>query len=337
MDYPKDEETVVNYDIAVRSMLLPGILDNQLIINFLNKYHQTTSGNFTLLTDDNFTSLAKLGTLCSYIMREDLDENKVRKNGDLIGNLFSTLITISITGKVVRFTYSSYLCVAKEYRKKNYSRFLVDATERYLKTMLKTDYSYFLSYKNWGHGMKIQSYYRVLDYQKMKDAGFGVIKGSKKKMFYHIKKVVGCIITEGIDINLTCRDFEIYWCPTESEQSRYAETLNFRTVQYQQQKMTFCLFPLSCLVAKTGQTVKIAMLSYFYITDPSLSDLFFKIVLQIAKQDGYDCLYGYLIGDINEQLMIDNSCHITDMKCYLNFFNINISNAKLERFNLFFY
>lgn len=336
------------YDIAVHSMLLPGNINKDLVINFLNEHHRTVSGTTTLITEENYQAISKVGTVCSYIMK-----------GELIGVIFNTLATITIISgppdnseskasesqkfpTTIRSSYSTYMCVAKQHRKKNYAHFLVDASDKFQIKTLKTYHSYFLSYKDWGGGLPIRTFYRVIDYQNMKKGGFGVLK-KKAKIFYHIRKTIGYIITPGIDIDITERDFDIYWNPVESEKKRFSEMFNFKTVKFKHQTMVFSLFPLKCLVNKTSQTVSIGMLSYFYITDPEMKDSFLKIVIQEAEKEGYDCVYGYTLGDIDTKLVEENSCHITAIQYYLNFYgnsrfefakNLNLD---LKKINLLFY
>lgn len=328
------------YDLAVRSMILPGILDRKVLIDFLNKHHRTNTGNTTLLTEENFVTLSKVGTLCSYIMKEDLDKDKIKTDGQLIGTIFNTFNTISVKGALVKTCYTTYLCIDNEYRKKNYSRFLSDASDKYCRTILKIDHSYFLSHKSWwNRGLMIKSFYRVLKYDQMKQAGFGVLNKSKNKIkiFYYVKNIVGCIITSGIDIDICSRDFDIYWNPTDGEKDRYSKMFNFRTVKYENEAMVFSLFPLECLVNKSEKVVRIAMLSYFYVTNPKMVDIFFKVVLQIAKQEEYDCVYGYTLGDISEDVVLSNSSHITDKRTYLNFYNASEGIDDLRKINLILY
>jgi len=338
---PKPDMAPSKPDILVRTMLLPGILDKQKIISFLNIHHKTVSNTTTLITEQNYNTITKIGTVCSYIMRNDLSPDEIKKDEDLLGIIFTSMLTININETTIKSGYTTYLCVDKKHRKKNYSRFLINGNDKFCRTNLKTNNSYFLSYKDWGNGVEIRSFYRVISYENMKKAGFGVINKSKPKVkrFYHIKKTVGYIVIDGIDndIKFSDRNFDIFWNPTQSEKERYSSLFNFRTVIYKHSKMAFSIFPLECLVNETGEIVKIAMLSYFYVTDKSLTDDFFKIVLQIAQEEGYDCLYSYLIGDINKRVALENSSHITDMKYYLNFYGITVVGINLETTNLLLY
>lgn len=345
MDQPK-------YDIEVKTMLLPGIVNPQKIIEFLDQNHRTISGTTTMFTFENYEAITKVGTVFSCIISSlqpsepsessqssEQSQESVKKPLRYIGTIFNTLLTIRVDSEIIKSSYTTYLCVEKTHRKKNYSRFLIDASDRFCTHQLKSPESYFLSYKNWGKGLKINSFYRVLNYKNMKKAGFGVVPGKKNKVrsFYSVKKIIGFILTSGINVDVDSRRFSICWNPNEYEKKRFSEHFSFYTVQYQHQTMVFSLFPLKCFCNETNKICNIGMLSYFYISDPSLKDVFFKIVLQIAEEKGYDCVYGYTLGDVDSNLVESNSGHITNLLYYLNFFKSGIAERKIEDINLLIY
>lgn len=291
-------------NIFVSSCVLPSNLNREVVIRFLNKFHRTDYGNTTLITIKNYNIFTKLGTICSYLTKGNV----------MIGVLFSVIVTLNVG----RSTYTTYLCIRPDFRKIGLARPLIGSTINFGVHHLGVKHGYYLVNKIRRKGCRIHSYYRILDRESMMESGFTMLEKCKysTELPSNIKVRKGLHSEDYID-----KLAQVHWSPDEEELKRYKETLDFYTIyQNDVASAVFILTPLQCIIHNTGKRVNIAMLTYYHSISGD-EDRNMKGVIYQARKGEYECLYGYILGDITREIIIKNEGHITDAILYLDFFN----------------
>ena len=318
----KMDTNVGKMDTNINTILLPGKINKQAVIQFINKYHVQECGNSTLLTEYNYDTFSRLGTVMSYLT----------ENNKIVGSVFSIVLNLNI-GKS---SYTTYLCLNPTHRGQNKASTLIQSTIQFGAKYLNVNHGYYLGIKSRRKGCIINSWYRILDIPTMKDSGFGMLENNRKaKLKYKIKQIEHLTVKKGLHMD-SVKDNKraIYWNPDDKELNRYSSNLNFYTIFKNNVAVAvFVLFPLDCIIGSTGKKVNMGMLSYYYSIDNNDNDNM-KTIFHTAKEEGYSCLYGYIIGDINKDLVITNGCHITDIDFWLDFYNHPNDNISPEHINV---
>lgn len=287
--------------IFVHSCLLPSNLNREVIIRFLNMYHKTSYGNMTLITVRNYNIFTRLGTICTYLTYGNI----------MIGVVFSVIVSLNIG----RSSYTTYLCVRPDFRSKGLARPLIQSTIHYGVNKLNVKHGYYLVDKVRRIGCRIYSWYRILNRDVMLDSGFNILYDN-----YDIVMESGIKVSRGLKTS-KCIDklSKIHWLPTDDELLQYTKILDFYTVYLDNNVIAiFILTPLDCIVEKSNKRVSLGMLTYSHIL--SNSDKAVKAIIHTAKEEGYQCLYGYILGNITSDIILNNKGHITDAVLYLDFF-----------------
>lgn len=295
-------------DFIVNTIILPGKINREAVIGFINKYHEQENGNRTLITPYIYNSFSKLGTIFSYST----------ENNKITGSIFSILLTLN-TGKS---SYTTYLCLNPDYRSKQYAPSLIESNINFGSKYLNVCHGYYLGIKSRKKGCLINSWYRILDINKMKDTGFRMVEDNVAKIKYKVSMPKNTYVKEGLHVdNVTDSLCLIHWSPDKKELDRFKTHLNFYTI-YQNDKPTgvFILFPLECIVGRTNAKVSMGMLTYFYSFSGNDNNNL-RAVFSTAKDKGYSSLYGYLLGDLSKDVIIETGCHITTLNFYLDFYN----------------
>ena len=82
----KMDTNVGKMDTNINTILLPGKINKQAVIQFINKYHVQECGNSTLLTEYNYDTFSRLGTVMSYLT----------ENNKIVGSVFSIVLNLNI-------------------------------------------------------------------------------------------------------------------------------------------------------------------------------------------------------------------------------------------------
>lgn len=291
-------------------------IDTHAVIKFINTHHVQENGNSTLISEDILNMFSKLGTICSY-----MSDHK-----DITGVIFSVLLTLNV-GKS---SYTTYLCVHSDYRKNQHAAELVKSNISFGST-LGVKHGYYLGIKSRRSGCLINSWYRILDIDRMASSGFDMVEDNRKaKLKYRIRVPEGLYVEKGLHVK-SIGDVmrSVYWDPDPKELDRYKTNLNWYTI-FERETIPdrpwlkpiaiFALTPLDCKIGHTGKTVKIGMLTYYYsFGGYDMHNI--KIIFQTAKKAGYECVYGYILGSITPSIVNDSGCHITGTQFYLDFYN----------------
>ncbi len=296
-------------DYNINTIILPGNINKEAITQFINRYHKQENGNSTLITANIYNIFTKLGAVCSYMAEEK----------KIIGVVFSIVLTLNI-GKS---SYTTYLCIHPEHRGDQHAPKLIESTISFGAKYLGVNHGYYLGTKSRRKGCLIHSWYRILDIDTMWNTGFGMILDEKKaKLKYRIRMPEDTLVEKGLHVeSVKDKICLIYWDPSEKELERFNEHLDFYTI-YQNDKPAaiFILFPLECIIGRTGKKIKIAMLTYF-CSFAGNDNSSLRAVFSTARNAGYPCLYGYAIGDLTGEILTETGCHVTDMNFYLDFYN----------------
>lgn len=296
---------------------LPKVIKNE-IINFIRINNQTESGNITELTEESFNRILSTRSLIGVLIK---DYNQI----------IGTIITLIFkTNQGINSSYTTFLCVAPEYRKQGLAMVLIRAIMKKSEEKYDLYHGYYLTsnpHHNINH--KILSWYRPLNVKKAKEAGFTLKEYKSKthqRLSYQITKPK-CLPTratvndyEKVITLLEQNNFQLQ--PTKKD---YIKLIKCFDVYLTNNNGLFMLFPLTSYISQTSKRVRNAQL-VMMITN-CLSE-----ILYIANNDGYDLLYGFCNGLINEDSV--NKIHgiITESDNYLEFYNSNYAPSLDEFF-----
>jgi hypothetical protein len=311
-------------------------------IGFITKYNILSNGNTSLLTKECYDIFSKLGTTCSYISSE---QGSISIPFNPLDNIVGTILGVVTTLNIGKTGYVSYLCFKEEYRGKGYTLQLCENLIKY-GTTLGVNFGYFLGSKPRREtSYRINAFYRIIDITTMKNAGFHAVPGKRGKLKYLVREDLTVTVEEGINEKMqryfldsldSCKH-EIYWNPDPMELKRYTGTLDFFTVYYEKNQIGFfILTPIETIIGETGLKVRLAMLSYCYMTSKNTENLqrVFRAIIYTASCKKYHGLYGYIIGNVTKELAEVNGCHIPERIFYLNFFNYTGMNMMPNNINV---
>lgn len=309
-------------DIKVYTCVLPHGINGQELIKFINRYNVQDNGNITLMSEKTFNTLSRIGTVCSYVL----------EGNQIVGTVMSVSLTLN-TGKS---SYTTYLCVHPEHRHKDLARKLINTNIIFGEKMLKTEQGYYIGLKSRRAGSKINSWYRIINYDRMKNTGFGVLADEKMaRLKYKIKRIDNAIVKKGFRTKDVVDSSKlIHWSPDKKELKRFSEVLNCYTIFIDNEpSAVFIISSLDCIIGKTNKKVTMAVLNYFYcpINDKRRC---IKMIFNQVRDEGYDCLYGYVMSDITDTIISELGSHVTSIDFYLDFYNTYVEGINPRSINI---
>lgn len=281
------------------------------IIQFINE-NDKLSGNITLIDKEKIDRLLKNNSYFGVVFN---------KENEIIGTMCSISISLKYNDEKINSSYTTYLCIHPDYRNKNLAMLLISSIINKGARILNVNHGYYIV-DNKIHNINntIQTWYRIINYKKAKNANYTMYKFPGKireKLYYHISDAP-------IDqlINPTVENYEKFLSFLDSKDKltfypssyKYFKNICITFDIYMNDKGFFMLFPIDSLILN-NVSKNILMNNVFLVL--MIGDLFNEL-LYISKK--YDVIYGKTFGNLNEELIIKNKCLKTKNKI-LEFYN----------------
>jgi hypothetical protein len=319
-DYILDKDLVCK--VFTESFLSSDIFEK--IMNFINVHNRTETGNIVQINKEIFERYLSTNFVISVLFHQE----------EIVGTIFSVVFGIQVNNKLdISTSYTTFLCVHKDHRKKNYPMILIRSNIKELYHKYNSLCSYYIC-NNTHHDVynTMKLWYRPINIKNAENGGFILHEfpdtkhfssSKRKRMAYNIPKprnIPKKANDEDYDKVLKLlKTGKIYLNPTLSEYKCLCKCFDIYIVE---NKGVFFLFPLYMYVKKPVKNVQLSLMTGDIIDS----------VLWIAKESNYDLLCGWFSGNINKD-MIDKIKGLTaSSDLFLEFYNFQ----KTIPNNLFF-
>lgn len=297
------------------------------IMNFIKINDCTDTGNVTELSNESLTRFLQtpggitvlyyknsiIGIMLSIILRCIYDNNSSKAIED---NSSSSLRSLSLLS-----SYNTFLCVHKDYRNQGLAMIIIRAAMLAAYKEYRINHGYFMTMSpHQPINIKIESWYRPINVNKSRDAGF-TLGTFRRKGDIKLLQRIGYFIAKPDVLPIKCTNYNLvkkilsigkfHLDPTEQEFQMLIKCFDIYTVN---DNSLFMLFPMHSLICSTGKRVRNAQLALM-IGDVMQHALF------IAKEDNYDLLYGWCAGDITVERVQKSKGIITSAVTYLEYYN----------------
>ena len=326
------------YNFPIQKMLSKEMMENIIIFN--NTHNQVGIYNKTLIDEEYLIKI--MNNMTCFALLFD--------NGKIIGMMISIAFrTIYLDNKPMYTSYTTNLCIHEDYRNKGLAISLIGGIIKSGSNERKVYHGYYLSEESHQkiNTMKIESWYRPINYIYLNEAGYQTIKNISKKVnqkiFYHVKNLSSSVDDNPLK-SPSIENWEkaleffkndsIYMNPTFEE---FKSICNLFNVHLFSNGIIF-LISFNVNVTKTNKVVKNAYLAYIsgFQMNPqteSVGNLFEK-ALYIAKNTKNDLLSGFYHGYITEDVVTENKGHTTisalNLELYNSPNNINITDKNFH-------
>jgi len=295
------------------------------IMKFIRENDCTESGNITELSSESLERLFSTPSVMAVLSEND----------KIIGTMISPIFRANYKGSFEFLTsYTTFLCVAKEFRDKGLAMALIRAVMIEGYNRYDINHGYYMTF-NPHHNIhnEIKSWYRPINIKKAAEAGFtlqsftrkGDRESTRQRLAYRIVKpsiLPIKISIESYELALkVLKKGDLYLTPTKQEFEWLCKCFDIYIVGTDS---LFMLFPMVSLISSTGKRVRNAQLALM------IGDILSQ-ALWAASESGYDLLYGWCGGDITPDSITNIKGLITVAKSYLELYNTrsNIPNNKM--------
>lgn len=312
LDLPKDYQCKT---FTFPWATLPEDLEKELII-FVENHNQVGKYNTTILDQNIINRFKKMGACLAVLFHNDI----------VIGTMISLGFRCHYHTKEIYTSYTTFLCVHKQYRENGLAIILIQAIMQYGKKHNIYSGYYISDIPHQPNRNIVENWYRPVNFGRARKAGYSLLDLPKTtnhvninrryRLMYHIPDVN---IPEKIkrpttDIYNKMINFfvceSLHLAPTQEELNWYC---NFFDV-YLFEKGVLMLLPLSIKVSSSQRIVKNIYLVY-------MSTDLFQEALSIAKNGDYDLLVGLYVGNVTKELVEKYHGHQTLANSYLEFYN----------------
>jgi len=320
LEIPKDIKCEVFHPFKINGIMGDIISDKMRsdIINFIGVNDCMDSGNITEISIDTFNRFLSMPCFIGILY-----------NGEkIIGTMFTIIIRAHIRkiNEDIMTSYTTFLCIDKNYRNKGLAMILIKSIMKEGYERYKINHGYYMTTER-HHNInnKLESWYRPINIEKAKSAGFTLESFSKEndrgksiklrqKLGYNIAKpkiIPRKVVEDDYDeIIPILQKGEIYMNPSMEEFGYICKFFDIYIVG----DSIFGLFPMTSIISTTGKRIHNANLAFM------IGDVISE-ALWIAKEKGYDILYGWCGGDINIKKVRKAKGLITIEETYLELYN----------------
>lgn len=314
---PDDFHYVIYHsmDLNGRAGFVPNEKIKKKLVKFIQEHNRTSTGNTTELPVESLERLFLTPCIIVILFKEE----------KIIGTIISLYFRAKYYKKEINTSYTTFLCVHKDYRKRGLALLLIEA-------VLKEGYyryhtfhgCYLTSTPHCKNYNKVKSWYRPINIKRCLECGFILKDFStndhntliRKRVWYHISKPKSLpkrVTEEDYDLVIdilekrTLDDF--YLIPTKQELDWLCKCFDIYTVG---KEGLFFLFPLQSKIESTGRRINHVQLALM------IGDLL-NHVLWVCKDT--DLLYGWYNGDITVERVEKVKGITTISECYLELYN----------------
>lgn len=299
------------------------------IVNFINKYDRTATGNYTLISPNIIDRMYQSKTFCC-ILRDITSMNEI------YGVVFSLIHRCEIEGKITNSSYTTYLCIHPDHRSRGCALALIN-TMKQSGYPLNIKHGYYTSAVSRSEvSLPIKSWYRPINVFTAKYAGFNIKTDAKSqtrsKLLYRIPKLELSVEKADTSHYFLAKDIlkrtpaVIKYQPTKKGWKSFTRTFDVYIVG---DSSIFALFPLEIMISKTHRTVKIAQLS---LSVGNIEEIL-TAALYISKESDYDLLHGNIMSNITAEALDKINASISTAENYLEFYNSE-SGITIDKFSM---
>ena len=304
-------------DITIKTSLDNSQIDN--IITFVNTYNRTSTGIITTISKEMINCFKSLN---SYILT-------LYGNNIVIGCIISLPLSIKTSDKIIKHGCSTYLCIHPNLRNLGLCMSLI----RKLAQIGHQDgilCGYHLNNSKISpNALEIRCWYRPLNLKKVRDAGFNFPSYKRSsdrnnirdqmiystKLSYNIKVVQ--ISTDNINsvyeyYTSLIGDKKFVYSPDLTEFTQFINNIDSYVIY--EKDFIIGIFSL-WKVHNINLSIAYLIFSCGDILNPAI---------YISHVNGYDLLYGYIIGDIIESKIEEIKGIKTKTPLWLNLYNNSI-------------
>lgn len=315
------------------------------IMEFIRVNDCTDSGNVTELSRESldrlFLTPSVMAVLFSSLESECGTSSTSRKDDKIIGTMISPIFRAQYGDFSLLTSYTTFLCVAKDYREKGLAMILIRAVMKEGYTRYGINHGYYMTFTpHHSISNEIKSWYRPINIKKAGEAGFTLqtfsAKGDRgnssthQRLAYHIPKpsVLPIKATpESYDLVMKilrqgCSSGKLCLTPTKQEFDWLCNCFDIYIVGT---ASLFMLFPMSSIISSTGKRVRNAQVALM------IGDVL-SHALWIANENKYDLLYGWCGGDITREKVVAIKGLITVARSFVELYNskFNIPNNSMS-------
>ena len=325
LDYeiPDNIKCEVLHPLTMNGMNCDNISDELRsdIINFIGTNDCMDSGNITEISIETFNRFLLIPSFIGILY----DRNKI------IGTMFTIIIRSHVRkiNEDIMTSYTTFLCIDKNYRNRGLAMILIKSIMKEGYDRYKINHGYYMTTeKHHNINNKLESWYRPINIEKAKSAGFTLESFRKEKdsvksiklrqrLGYNIakpKKIPRKVVMEDYNKILPIlQKGEIYMNPSIEEFGFMCKFFDMYIVEDDECSI-FGLFPMTSVISSTGKRIYNANLAFM------MGDII-SGALWIAKENGYDILYGWCWGDITHTKVQKVRGLITIEEVYMEFYN----------------
>lgn len=318
------------------------------IMDFIRVNDCTDSGNITELSRESLNRLFSTPSLMAVLLtsseRESGTSSASHEDAKIIGTMISPIFRSQYEDFTFLTSYTTFLCVAKEYREKGLAMILIRAVMKEGYTRYGINHGYYMTFTS-HHSIsnEIKSWYRPINIKKADESGFTLqtfsTKGDRGKSsnnkirqrlaYYIPNPSILPIKATPESYDLVMKIFkqrrnsgQLYLIPTKIEFNWLCNCFDIYTVGTDS---LFMLFPMNSIISSTGKSVRNAQVALM------IGDVL-SHALWIANENKYDLLYGWCGGDITKEKVVAIKGLITVARSFIELYNskFNIPNSSMS-------
>lgn len=302
------------------------------IMDFIRVNDCTDSGNVTELSRESLDRLFSTPSVMAVLLNSLEDK--------IIGTMISPIFRAQYGDFSFLTSYTTFLCVDKNYREKGLAMILIRAVMKEGYTRYGINHGYYMTFTpHHSISNEIKSWYRPINIKKASEAGFTLqtfsAKGdrgnssTRQRLAYYVPK------PSTIPVKATSHSYELvmkifrqgrnsgqlYLTPTKQEFDWLCNCFDIYTVGTDS---LFMLFPMTSIISSTGKRVRNAQVAL-------MIGNVLPHALWIASENKYDLLYGWCGGDITKEKVVAVKGLITVAKSFVELYNskFNIPNNNM--------
>lgn len=273
----------VDIDYPIKNYVLDMQTPHMETVQKFIKEHDTVGSNITELSNQTLNRLKRGQTMVSLAFDQEM----------LIGCMFSIVFRVTDNNNTFYTSYTTFLCVHRDYRSKNTALALIRDVMNNGYQLWGVNHGYYMSLIPRMVGCTIKSWFRPIKLNKMLAAGFQLHNpdksgksGIRQQLYYKVSKPSNLPIKNGI---WKCTS-GFHLSPTEAEWKMLCQVFDV----YSCQAGCFMLFPMTTYITSSKRRITNAQVVL------ACGDVL-KEVVYTASQLGYDGLYGWCCGDVTEE------------------------------------
>lgn len=292
------------------------------VLTFVNTHNQVGKYNFARINTETLNRFKKTGSCLAILMHDS----------KIIGTMISLGFRCSYIEREIYTSYTTFLCVHKNYRSNGLAMILIQSIMRHGQKY-NIHSGYYLSdepHQPIKSRNVIRGWYRPINHQRVRNLGYSLPNlppskdiERKYRLMYHIPKsdIVNRIKSPGIDEWRKAMYFfnsdTLHLIPTEEEFRWYCSFFDV----YLFKNGILMVIPLSIMISSTRKIANNLYVAY-------MSTNLLPEALCIAKEGNYDLLTGFYVGEITEDRVDKVKGHTTIAPTHLEFYNTS-DNVKI--------